>query len=107
MPRGADYDDGVPHSDNAIEAGEDKVHGAGKTTDEAEIGHAKKTAPLPDLSEVNDGTHSGAGAPGQQDGHGHDAPRTQGERKGMGSANDLGKPGSHPIDAPQESAIRR
>ena len=30
MPRGADYDDGKPQSDNAINAGEDKVHGAEK-----------------------------------------------------------------------------
>lgn len=30
MPRGADYDDGVPRSDNAIESGEDKAHGTGK-----------------------------------------------------------------------------
>ena len=27
MPRGAEYDDGIPHSDNAIEAGETKIHG--------------------------------------------------------------------------------
>lgn len=27
MPRGADYDNGIPQSDNAIEAGPDKVHG--------------------------------------------------------------------------------
>jgi hypothetical protein len=32
MPRGADYDDGVPRSDNAIEASEDKIHGAGKVS---------------------------------------------------------------------------
>jgi hypothetical protein len=29
MPRGAEYDNGVPQSDNAIEAGETKVHGTG------------------------------------------------------------------------------
>lgn len=27
MPRGADYDNGIPQSDNAIEAGETKAHG--------------------------------------------------------------------------------
>lgn len=27
MPRGAEYDNGIPQSDNAIEAGETKVHG--------------------------------------------------------------------------------
>lgn len=31
MPRGAEYDDGVPHSDNAIPQGETKVHGAGNS----------------------------------------------------------------------------
>ena len=31
MPRGAEYDDGVPHSDNAIKAGQTKVHGAGNS----------------------------------------------------------------------------
>jgi len=30
MPRGAEFDDGKPQSDNAIDAGETKVHGAGK-----------------------------------------------------------------------------
>ena len=30
MPRGADFEDGVPHSDNAVEIGENKVHGVGK-----------------------------------------------------------------------------
>ncbi|KAK5310777.1 hypothetical protein LTR70_009235 [Exophiala xenobiotica] len=78
MPRGADYDDGKPQSDNAVEAGEDKVHGAGKTTDEAEVDRAKKTAPMPDLSEVNDRTASGGAALGHQDGHGHDELRPQG-----------------------------
>ena len=28
MPRGADYDDKVPHSDNAVEAAKDLTHGA-------------------------------------------------------------------------------
>ncbi|KIW68439.1 hypothetical protein PV04_04385 [Phialophora macrospora] len=108
MPRGAEFDDGKPQSDNAIEVGQDKIHGGGQTTDNVEIDHAKKTAPLPDLSEVNDRTLSGGAAPGHQDGHGHEAPRTQGERTGMGSKNDLGKADSHPLDAAQdESAIRR
>ncbi|EXJ60687.1 hypothetical protein A1O7_04840 [Cladophialophora yegresii CBS 114405] len=108
MPRGAEHEDGKPQSDNAVEAGQDKIHGGGKTTDEVEISHAKKTAPLPDLSEVNDRTLSFGAAPGHQDGHGHEAPRTQGERTGMGSKNDLGKAGEHPLDNPtDESAIRR
>jgi len=77
MPRGAEFDDGKPRSDNAIDAGETKVHGAGKTTDEVELDRVKKTAPLPDLSEVNDRVASGGAAPGHQDGHGH-APKTQG-----------------------------
>jgi hypothetical protein len=31
MVRGADYDNGVPQSDNAIEAGATKAHGTGAT----------------------------------------------------------------------------
>lgn len=27
MPRGADYDNGIPQSDNAIETGPNKAHG--------------------------------------------------------------------------------
>ena len=27
MPRGAEYDNGIPQSDNAIDAGQTKVHG--------------------------------------------------------------------------------
>lgn len=31
MVRGADYDNGVPQSDNAIDAGKTKAHGTGAT----------------------------------------------------------------------------
>lgn len=31
MVRGAEFDNGVPQSDNAIEAGETKAHGVGAT----------------------------------------------------------------------------
>lgn len=31
MVRGAEFDNGVPQSDNAIEAGETKAHGVGNT----------------------------------------------------------------------------
>jgi hypothetical protein len=30
MPRGADYDDGIPRSDNAIEPGRNITNGAGE-----------------------------------------------------------------------------
>ncbi|KAK5049430.1 hypothetical protein LTR84_004359 [Exophiala bonariae] len=92
MPRGADYDDGVPRSDNAIEAGEDKAHGTGNnTTDEVELNRAKKTAAMPDLSEVNDRTASGGAATGHNDGHGHDSPGTRGEKTGSGLRKDFGR----------------
>jgi len=107
MPRGADYDDGVPRSDNAIEAGEDKIHGAGKTTDEVEINRAKKTAPLPDLSEVSDRTASGGGALGHQDGHGHDGLKTRGEKTGKGLRKDFGRKALNQTDPAQDESTTR
>lgn len=79
-----------------------------QTTDEVEARRAKKTAPLPDLSEVNDRTASGGAAPGHQDGHGHDAPRTQDERTGIGLRKDFGRKALYQKEPAQdESAIRR
>jgi hypothetical protein len=79
-----------------------------QTTDEANIERAKKTAPMPNLSEVKDGVASGGTAPGHQDGHGHEAPRTSGEKKGTFPNNNYGKAGPHPVDEVQDiPAIRR
>lgn len=116
MPRGAEYVNEPPRSDNAIEQGQDAAHGIGKvrltrasssaahpweeitdytqTTDEAPISRPNKTAPLPEgLSEVNDRTHSAgswaATRSGSGDG-GHD-PKEMGERKGLGALPGRGK----------------
>merc|ERR1711939_220224 len=102
MPRGAEYDDGVPHSDNAIEAGEDKAHGTRGTTDEVEVERANKTASMPDLSEVNDRTASGGAATGHQDGHGHDSPGTKGESTSSGLRKDFGRQSLNRVIASQD-----
>lgn len=66
MPRGAEYDDGIPHSDNAIEPGHDIIHGGdGKSTSESGVPRANKTADMPEgLQESHDGVHSGGGSVG-------------------------------------------
>ncbi|KAK5939508.1 hypothetical protein PMZ80_007886 [Knufia obscura] len=87
MPRGAEYANEPPQSDNAIEQGQDAAHGVGKTTDEAPISGAKKTAPMPEgLSEVNDRNLSaGSSGPTQSgSGHGGNGPNEMGENKGLG-----------------------
>ncbi|RAL16813.1 uncharacterized protein BO97DRAFT_420205 [Aspergillus homomorphus CBS 101889] len=85
MPRGAEYDDGVPHSDNAVEAGQTKVHGTNPDNDT--LNRAQRTAPLPDASHGS-GLHSAQGSAGPtQSGSGkgdHD-PKTLGEQKGTGA----------------------
>ncbi|KAJ9653746.1 hypothetical protein H2198_007093 [Neophaeococcomyces mojaviensis] len=68
---------------------QDIVHGVGKTSDEAPLSTAKKTAAMPDLSEVNDRTLS-AGSTGVThgtgSGKGGHEPRGRDENKGIGSA---------------------
>ncbi|KIW54194.1 hypothetical protein PV05_06571 [Exophiala xenobiotica] len=90
MPRGADYDNGVPQSDNAIGGEKEIIHGGdGKPTSESDVAGAKKTAPLPEgLSEVNDEVHSGGGSRGNQEGSGKGGhePKTLGELKGTKTA---------------------
>ncbi|KAF7136818.1 hypothetical protein CNMCM5793_006336 [Aspergillus hiratsukae] len=81
MPRGAQYDNGIPQSDNAIEAGETKVHGTGSGNDH--LARADRTAPFPDIPEG--GMHSGGGAPGHSSGKGGHDPRSLGEHKGLGA----------------------
>ncbi|KAL8791798.1 MAG: hypothetical protein Q9195_005607 [Heterodermia aff. obscurata] len=64
MPRGAEYADEPPASDNAIESGENKIAGAdsGATS---EVDRSGKAAPLPEgVSEMKDGTGSGGGSQG-------------------------------------------
>jgi len=110
MPRGAEYDDGKPQSDNAIDAGEDKVHGGSKPTTEVEPSHTQKTAPLPEgMDEMNDRVLSGGAAPGHESGKGGHDPKTMGENIGRGDKKGFASTEPHPIDdlANEESAIRR
>ncbi|KAK5442008.1 hypothetical protein LTS15_011166 [Exophiala xenobiotica] len=106
MPRGAEYDNGVPQSDNAIGGEKEIVHGGdGKPTSQSEVAGAKKTAPLPEgLSEVNDGVHSGGGSRGNQEGSGKGGhePKTLGELKGTRTAgkNDGGDPSAAAKEPP-------
>ncbi|KAL8791495.1 MAG: hypothetical protein Q9213_000112 [Squamulea squamosa] len=66
MPRGAEYSDGHPASDNAIEAGENKIAGApkeGNDTVSDSVDRSGKAAPLPEgLDEMKDSIKSGAGS---------------------------------------------
>ncbi|EAL86054.1 conserved hypothetical protein [Aspergillus fumigatus A1163] len=94
MPRGAEYDNGIPQSDNAIEAGETKVHGTNSAVcpanhlqhpkhDNDHLDRVNRTADLPDVPAG--GMHSGGGAPGHSSGKGGHEPRTLGENKGLGA----------------------
>ncbi|KAH8430668.1 uncharacterized protein LDX57_008330 [Aspergillus melleus] len=86
MPRGAEYDNGVPQSDNAIENGPNKVHGVGN--DNADLNRTHKVADLPVEGINANGLASGGGSSGPtQSGSGkggHD-PKTLGENKGLGA----------------------
>ncbi|PYI35914.1 hypothetical protein BP00DRAFT_333350 [Aspergillus indologenus CBS 114.80] len=86
MPRGAEYDDGVPHSDNAIEAGQTKVHGTNPDNDT--LNRAQRTAPLPKESGQASGFLSAQGSSGPRkfgSGKGGHEPKTLGEKKGLGA----------------------
>ncbi|OAL22141.1 hypothetical protein AYO20_11241 [Fonsecaea nubica] len=99
MPRGAEFDDGKPQSDNPVEAGHDIIHGGSKSTAEAELSGPKKAAPLPEgMDEMNDRTLSGGAAPGHQSGKGGNGPRTTGEHTGLGGHKGLGTADPHPTD---------
>ncbi|EAW14855.1 uncharacterized protein ACLA_002660 [Aspergillus clavatus NRRL 1] len=81
MPRGAEYDNGVPQSDNAIDAGQNKVHGINPANDH--LGRVDHTAPLPD---VPAGSQMSFGAaPGHSSGKGGHEPHSLGEKKGLGA----------------------
>ncbi|GAD92033.1 hypothetical protein NFIA_039580 [Paecilomyces variotii No. 5] len=85
MPRGADYDNGIPQSDNAIEQKPDAAHGTGSGNDY--ISRANKPAAFPD-GDFEDGVHSGGGSrgvPPSGSGKGGHEPKTLGERKGLGA----------------------
>lgn len=66
MPRGAEFVDGPPASDNAVEAGENKIAGApqdGQDNSTASVDRSGKAAPLPSgMEEMKDSIKSGAGS---------------------------------------------
>ncbi|KAL9015861.1 MAG: hypothetical protein Q9185_006755 [Variospora sp. 1 TL-2023] len=66
MPRGAEYVDGPPASDNAIESGENKIAGApqeGQDSSASSVDRSGKAAPLPPgMDEMRDDIKSGAGS---------------------------------------------
>ncbi|KAJ5919615.1 hypothetical protein N7454_009450 [Penicillium verhagenii] len=85
MVRGADYDNGVPQSDNAIEAGQTKAHGVGN--DNAPLNHTQKVAPMPEETGSQRDVFPGTSGIGHNSGSGkggHD-PKTLGEKKGLGA----------------------
>ncbi|KAJ5907163.1 uncharacterized protein N7473_004079 [Penicillium subrubescens] len=83
MVRGAEYDNGVPQSDNAIEAGATKAHGTGAT--DAPIDRVNKVAPMPEETGSQREVYSGMGAPGSNSGKGGHEPKTLGGNKGLGA----------------------
>ncbi|KAJ5177226.1 uncharacterized protein N7482_003103 [Penicillium canariense] len=81
MVRGAEYDNGIPQSDNAIEAGETKAHGTGNT--DAPINRVNKVAPMPEETGSQREVHSGAGSAGSNSGKGGHEPKSMGQKKGV------------------------
>ncbi|KAL8922587.1 MAG: hypothetical protein Q9208_005091 [Pyrenodesmia sp. 3 TL-2023] len=66
MPRGAEYVDGPPASDNAIEAGDNKIAGApqdGQDSSTSSVDRSGKAAPLPPgMDEMKNDVKSGGGS---------------------------------------------
>ncbi|KAI9933104.1 hypothetical protein ASPWEDRAFT_42861 [Aspergillus wentii DTO 134E9] len=83
MPRGAEYDNGVPQSDNAIEAGQNQVHGTNPENNH--LNRLNKVAELPDAATKSGGEHSAQGSAGHPSGKGGHEPKTLGENKGTGA----------------------
>jgi hypothetical protein len=102
MPRGADFDDGVPHSDNTVPSTHNITHGAGGTTADVPLSSASKTAPLPEglKDEVNDRNLSAGGGAGHGSGKGGNEPKTLGTEKGLAG-------GQVPADQGREADIVR
>ncbi|PCH08080.1 Hypothetical protein PENO1_002740 [Penicillium occitanis (nom. inval.)] len=79
MPRGAEFDNGVPQSDNAIETGPNKAHGTNPGSD---IDRSNKAASLPETMGENN-LASGGGSAGPRatgSGKGGHEPKTLGEK---------------------------
>jgi len=91
MPRGGEFTDGpTVASDNAIDAGENKIAGAPQGDSDVPtssgVDRSNKAAPLPEgVSEMKDGSFSGAGSQGYTGG---DNPGTTGGGSGKGGKDE-------------------
>lgn len=105
MVRGADYDNGIPQSDNAIENGPNKAHGVGATvccnfihhtswnqfltnSQDAPVNRASKVAPMPAETGSDRDVFPGlshAGPTNSGSGKGGHEPKSVGENKGTGA----------------------
>ncbi|KAF7715717.1 Uncharacterized protein PECH_008547 [Penicillium ucsense] len=83
MVRGADYDNGVPQSDNPIEAGSTQAHGTGAT--DAPMERTQKVAPMPEETGSQRDVFPGQAGAGHSSGKGGHEPKTLGENKGLGA----------------------
>ncbi|CAG8279606.1 unnamed protein product, partial [Penicillium nalgiovense] len=63
MVRGAEYDNGVPQSDNPIENGPNKAHGVGD--EPADMTHPHKVAPMPEQTSSGRNVHPGLPTAGE------------------------------------------
>ncbi|KAL2001345.1 hypothetical protein VTN02DRAFT_1862 [Thermoascus thermophilus] len=90
MVRGAQYDNGIPQSDNAIEAGETKAHGVNEGVGSEPVDRSYKAAEPPeDIADPNRkywfSGQGSRGFPVSGSGKGHEGPRGLGEHKGLGA----------------------
>lgn len=112
MVRGAQYDNGIPQSDNAIEVGETKAHGVNEgvhkstisispriwfflTRSNIQVGSEpidrsyKAAEPPEDIADPNKkywfSAQGSKGFPNSGSGKGHEGPRGLGEHKGLGA----------------------
>ncbi|CAG8315582.1 unnamed protein product [Penicillium salamii] len=87
MVRGADFDNGVPQSDNPIENGPNKAHGTGDAP--ADLSRSHKAAPMPEETgsgrDVFPGQASGGYENTSGSGKGGHEPKSTGEQKGHGA----------------------
>ncbi|KAJ5222112.1 uncharacterized protein N7469_010999 [Penicillium citrinum] len=84
MVRGAEYDNGIPQSDNAIENGPNKAHGVGAADGPLD----RKVAPMPAETGSGREVFSGQGSAGPTNsgsGKGGHEPKTLGQNKGTGA----------------------
>ncbi|KAJ5563020.1 hypothetical protein N7535_002534 [Penicillium sp. DV-2018c] len=68
MVRGAEYDNGVPQSDNPIDNGPNKAHGTGN--EPADLTRSHKTAPMPEQSGSGRDVYPGLPTAGSDHPHG-------------------------------------